>query len=70
MALEILLGNMKVGHACAALMNLAHVRENAGGVFTLATPTPSDFDAVWSDFLQQPSNGNGATAGVDYPKNS
>jgi hypothetical protein len=52
MALTILLDNMRIGHACSALLNLAAVEE-ADGALHLRTPMASDVEAVYTNILQQ-----------------
>lgn len=52
MALEILLDNMRIGHASAALLDRAEVME-AGGSLRLRTPTPDEVHDIYVNLLQQ-----------------
>jgi len=53
MALEILLDNMRVGHACAALLDRAVVYET-GGVCQLQPPSSEEGHDIYVNLLQQP----------------
>lgn len=53
MALEILLENMRIGHATSALLNLAEVID-VGGAYRLQAPSQSEAQNVYLNLLQQP----------------
>ncbi len=55
MALEILLDNMRVGHASAALLHRAEVF-GGGGPLRLRTPPPGEVHDIYANLLQQPAD--------------
>ena len=52
MALEALLDNMRIGHACATLLNSAEVKGD-GGALRLQTPSPEEAHNIYVNLLQQ-----------------
>lgn len=55
MALEILLDNMRIGHASAALLHRADVT-GGGGPLRLRTPSPDEVHDIYVHLLQQPTD--------------
>jgi hypothetical protein len=55
MALEILLDNMRIGHASAALLHRADV-VGGGGPLRLRTPSPPEVHDIYANLLQQPDD--------------
>lgn len=51
MALDVLLGNMRVGYACASLLALALVLADGHGGFTLRTGSERETGEIWVRFL-------------------
>jgi len=57
MALEILLANMRIGYACASLLDLAIVLPDGAGGFRLRTATPEQTGEIWLRFLDLETTG-------------
>jgi hypothetical protein len=63
MALDIILGNMRIGYACASLVACSAVLVRPGGGFVLRTPTEEQAGEIWRRFLDLTSRKG--TGGLD-----
>jgi hypothetical protein len=56
MACEIVLNNMRVGHACCALLRSTSIRVNTKGKWKFQSPSETEVGRIWRQILQQRSS--------------